>query len=624
MYFSVFVGADAGVELWRTALAQHAGWLGQRIHVEPLRLGNGTNVCFGRLECLSVNENPSVRLRHNYPTSAVGKITSGFPNAPHDSFRRVLGNGNSEAVTVDVSLQSGEVNFVIPPATPQHFYFAKMQDGYVFSDDLRLFRYLVNTQLDARAIYALFQYGAIPPKLTPYKNVQRLPGGHAFKLRSNARDTACTPFFFLKDIEQENDQLVAERKIEQTLDQILASVPEGSVMYFSGGVDSGLLASRLAWLERTDVQLINYAFDQSDEESHLAQLMASSFGMKCHRIEQQPGEVGEVLQRIGEDYSLPFGDCSTVPTNILAHKSLRWAKRSLFVIEGTGADGAFGVGDKYNAWARIYRIPSFLRKPARSVYSQFELWKGDSRMEHFCRAMRKSLDMTLGPAVVAENALAGIAYVIPAEIRAELHEAVTSSFDILSAGVDPKESLSHLDLGWVCAGRMAPKSFEPLRRHGIQTIYPFLQLPMLRVGSSIPWSVKCPAGESKGILKKLLARQVPREWVYRRKSGFAPPHRELLGSTPLQEFVRGTVLSRTNPLMDFFQRDKVTQIIERAHKQEKLCPGAYEFLWTLSFASGWFSQLPPTKPSAGSSSRDNWVRTAAKEECLALVGATAN
>jgi len=624
MYFSVFVGADEGVELWRAALAQHAGWLGLRIHVEPMRLDDGTNVCFGRLECLSVNENPSVRQTDNYRTSGLSKIISDLPNVTERPYRRVLGNGNSEAVIVDVSLQSGEVNFVIPPATPQHFYFAKMQGGYVFGDDLRLFRYLVNTQLDSRAIYALFQYGAIPPKLSPYKNVQRLPGGHAFKLRSNANDSVCTPFFFLKDIEHETEQSEAEGKIEQTLDQILASVPQGAVMYFSGGIDSGLLASRLACLERTDVELINYAFDQSDEESHLAQLMASSFGLKCHRIEQQPGEVGEVLQRIGEDYSFPFGDCSTVPTNILAHESLRWARRSLVVIEGTGADGAFGVGDKYNAWARIYRIPAFLRQPASAVYSQFELWKGDSRLEHISRAVRKSLDMALGPAVVAENALAGIAYVIPTEIRAELHEAVSSSFDTLSAGVDPKERLSHLDLGWVCAGRMAPKSFEPLRRYGIQTIYPFLQLPMLRVGSSIPWSMKCPAGESKGILKKLLARQVPREWVYRPKSGFAPPHRELLGSTPLQEFVQETVLSRSNPLMDFFQRDKVTQIIERAHKHENLCPGAYEFLWTLSFASGWFSQLPPGKSSAGSSSRDSLVRTAAKEESLALAGAIAN
>lgn len=624
MYFSVFVGADAGVELWRTALAQHANWLGQRIHVEPLRFGNGTNVCFGRLESLSVNKNPNGTHRLSYPTSAFGKITSGIQNASNDNLTRVLGNGNCDAVTVDISLQSGEVTFVVPPATPQHFYFAKMQDGFVFGDDLRLFRYLVNTQLDARAIYALFQYGAVPPKLTPYKNVQRIPGGHAFKLRSNARDPVCTPFFSVKDIEEENDPLVAEERIEQTLDHILASVPEGAVMYFSGGVDSGLLAARLARLERTDVQLINYAFDQSDDESQLAQLMASSFGMKCHRIEQQPGEVREVLQRISEDYSLPFGDCSTVPTNILAHKSLRWARHSLVVIEGTGADGAFGVGDKYNAWARIFGIPSFLRKPASSFYSQFELWKGDTRMEHFCRAVRKSLDMPLGPAVVAENALAGIAYVVPAEIRAELHEAISSSFDILSAGVDPKERLSQLDLGWVCAGRMAPKSFEPLRRHGIQAIYPFLQLPMLRVGSSIPWSVKCPAGDSKGILKKLLARQVPREWVYRRKSGFAPPHRELMGSTPLQEFVRETVLSRTNPLMDFFQRDKVTQIIERAHKHEKLCPGAYEFLWTLSFASGWFAQLPQTNPAADRFSRDSWVRTAAKEESLALVGAIGN
>jgi len=276
----------------------------------------------------------------------------------------------------------------------------------------------------------------------------------------------------------------------------------------------------------------------------------------------------------------------------MVHESLRWTQRSSVVIEGTGADGAFGVGAKHKEWARVYAMPSFLRRQAKATYFSLRLWKSDSKMERVTRVARKSIDMPLGLAVVAENALAGIAYTIPDDIRWGLHAAIRDNFEAMIASVEPRERLSFLDLVWVCAGRMAPKSFDPLRKYGIESMYPFLQTSMIRTSSSIRWADKCPGGETKGLLKALLGHTVPRNWVYRRKSGFAPPHRELLGSNVLQEFLREVVLSRENPLLDFCHVDTVKQIIERARKYKKLSPGACDFLWTLTFASGWLAQLP--------------------------------
>lgn len=625
MFFSAFVGNDQGLLLLREALTQHAHWLGLTPCAESLRLVNSKNISFGWLDSRLAKRNPRLKQTKDHIVGmSFGDSAFESPTTPEGICNRVVGLGISNAIKVEVDKPSGEVSFTIPPATPEQFYFSRTSDGYYFSDDLRLFRHLVATQLDERAVYALFQYGAIPPPLTAYKNVNRIPGGHVFRVHSNLLEHVCTPFFHLQTPEPETAESNPETKIQRALDDILTRVPESASLFFSGGVDSGLLAAQLARLGRTDVELINYSFGESDEESRLALLMASHLGMKCHQVKHDPGKAGDVLRRIAEDYSFPFGDCSTVPTNILVHESLRWTTRSDVVIEGTGADGAFGVGEKYGDWSRVYAIPTFLRQQANPAYRWLRLWKGDSSLERLGRVARKSVDMPLGPALVAENALAGIAYNIPDRIRWSLHEAIHQSFGVMSAAANPKEQLSFLDLAWVGAGRMAPKSFEPLRKHGIQAIYPFLELPMLLASSSIRWANKCPSGETKGLLKSLLARSLDRKWIYRPKCGFAPPHRELLGSAGLQEFLRGQVLSPQNPLMDFCERDKVTEMVELAHKYQKLSPGVCDFLWTLTFASGWLAQLPERMRRPSQSPLNDSVETVVEEDHHGVKVAIAN
>src|SRR6184192_13346 len=124
--------------------------------------------------------------------------------------------------------------------------------------------------------------------------------------------------------------------------------------YFSGGVDSSLLAARLSQLGRHDVRLVNYCFGREDTESPLAARVASHLGLECHQVRHELREVAQVLERVDRDYSFPFGDLSTIPTNILVHGSLSLADESRTVIEGTGADGAFGFGVEYRKWQRLY------------------------------------------------------------------------------------------------------------------------------------------------------------------------------------------------------------------------------------------------------------------------------
>lgn len=575
MFFSAYLGDVEGFGEWRLASSQHARRLGLSLKIETRELADGSRVGLGWL---------GDRLRTHRPR---------FEETAHEIVATTYGNETDESrsnvIAVHVSLRRGVLYFRVPFASPQRLYYARIRSGWVFSDDLRLVAGLTDAHLDPYAVYLLFQYGAVPPGVTLYKGVQRAPDGHELAARVAPNSIRCTqlvdtdgsqPFVGTPD--------EAERALTDRLDGILAPLPEGSVLYFSGGVDSGLLAARIARLGRHDIQLVSFAFDIADSEHRMATRMASRLGLRCERASYEPDQAVGVLERARQDYSFPFGDISTIPTNLLVHASLSHATAGSTVVDGTGADGTFGLGALFRKWDLVYAAPRPLRRLVAALYDRLSLWRTDSRIERLARFVRKSAVLPLPHSVLAQNALEGIAYDAPREVRGKLSLIGTCYLDDFGQNLTLRDQLTLFDLLWVCAGRMAPKTFDPLRARGIRPIYPYLDPAVVTLSSQLPWDVKCPSGVPKGLLKRILARDVPADWVYRRKMGFTRGSlaRAVFQSAPMQEFLHDVILSPDNPLRDFCRLDVVRKMIKHA-REDTLSVGAYTFLWTVAFATSW-------------------------------------
>ena len=603
MFFSAYLGSGAGFVPWQQAVARHAHWLGLSARVERRELVGQDLLGFAWLEHESRRgESHFSETGDRICARAYGAASpQDIPAAGGAVGGNLPGPTDGNVVRLIASLPDGELSVVVPPTTPEQFYFTRTTHGWVLADDLRIFAQVRETVLDEYAVYALLQYSAIPSAFTLYQEVQRVPTGHVMRLRRDSPAVECAPFFRPADLSRRGgDERDAEHWIQETLDAILTQVPAGAVLYFSGGVDSGLLAARFAHLGRRDVRLINYAFDAADEEHLLAVRMASHFGFTCELVPQAPEQATDVLERVGRDYSFPFGDISAIPTNALVHGSLPWAGQSGVVVEGTGADGAYGFAASYPKWRRAYAVPRVIRQQLARAYDWLDLWKFDTGLERAGRIVRKSATLPIGHAVVAQNALEGIAYDVPPQGRASFVRAVSEHLDVVTDGTTPEDRLSLLDLVWVCAGRMAPKSFDPLRLRGVSPVYPFLEPAMVSLSSTLSWETKCAGGQAKAILKRMLAREVPAEWVYRRKTGFTrgASARAMFASAPVQEFMYEVVLSPGNPLADYCRIDVVRRLVERA-RRHSLSVGAHIFLWTLAFASAWLRQQPETQAQRG-------------------------
>jgi asparagine synthase (glutamine-hydrolysing) len=573
MFLCGFLGNEAELSPWGGAVQEHARWLGLEAHIESRCLADKRTLAVARLArrtrgMVGFLEQAGQRLT----------LTTGEPTG---------------SASVVVSLPAGELTVAVPLASPEPFHYAQTAHGYLFGNDLRFFPRLVDVELDECALYALFHFGAVPPPLTIWRGIRRLPSGHRSSFVSDSPEPVSVPFLPPAYLNEATDGRVdAETRVREALDAVLADLPTEAVLYFSGGVDSGLIAARLIRAGRRDVRLLNYSFGEHDEESLLARRMASHLGLSFEEVRHDPLGVGDVLGRLGRDYSFPFEDLSTVPTNLLVHASLSSIGASDTVVEGTGADGAFGLTDTYPRWRRVYAVPEFVRRRVAHGYAGLRLWRRRWQLERLGRFVRKSAQMPLGYAVVAQNALDDIAYTVAPQARAAVLRAVRTNVEALSGGARTLEQLRVMDLIWVCAGRMASKSFDPLRRHGISPVYPFLAPAVLGVSASLSSKENGRPEEAKAILKRLLAEAVPREWVYRPKSGFTPPYREIFTGPAMQACLHDVVLDPSNPLLAFCRPGTVHELVDGTRSQRGLSSGAYEFLWALTFASNWLRQQP--------------------------------
>jgi asparagine synthase (glutamine-hydrolysing) len=483
-----------------------------------------------------------------------------------------------------IALEPTDTGFSVrvPPASPQPCFVVSAFGGRVLTDDLRLCASLTGAHLDPVGVYAMLMWGQPPAPHTLLRGVTRLAGGHRFDVQS-ASMTAVRDF--IPDPDPTLDPALAGSRVETVLDRILGAIPQHAMLFFSGGVDSSLLAARAAALGRTDIQLLNYAFGPHDPEAAHALRVAAHLRLACERVTHDAGRMVHVLDRLASDYAFPFGDLSALPTNLLVHAALgQSGGRPPVVVEGTGADGAFGMGAPYPRWRAIFALPAPLRVVGAAAYDWLRLWRFNLYAERVLRFVRKSTRLGIRPAVLAQHSLDGIAYRVPSGERALVQEPAEL--------VSPEERLSLLDLAWVCAGRMAPKTFDPLRQHGVRPIYPYLEPDLIQASTSVSWDVKCAGGEDKALLKVLLARSVPKALVYRRKSGFTPPYRTTLASAPLQAFLNDVVLAPDNPMLEFCHVPTIRALVTRVGSGAELSAGGVDFLWTLAFTSGWLRQLP--------------------------------
>lgn len=495
------------------------------------------------------------------------------------------------AITIRLRRTDHLVRIEVPLVGADQLYYRAYDDRLVISNDPR--RLSRDATIDPSALCSLLELGAIVPPLSMWREVRRFTPGRDFVIRLEnlavqLEDAAIT----WPDPVPGDPSLPPGRQADTLashIDEILvAACPNRDpVILFSGGVDSGVLAARAAALGWRDTVLLNCALGDDDPESRHAAAMARALGLEMQTVMASDGAF-ELLDAIGTTYRQPFTDHSALPTYELAMAAVRRFPATRPVIDGTGADGAFGLFGKAQSWNRLYRVPGALRRLANRAYNITALWRHASRIEYGTRVLARTAGLPAFVAAVAQNGFAGVLYHAPAKERdrvlALLEGWMVSTLPTKNDAV----RLAGLDLALVCSDRFAQKDkaiFDSAER-GI--VYPYLDRRI--VALALTRAVRWPgSSEPKRVLKELLARQVPANMVYRPKSGFAGPLARYMSHPRwLDAFDR--VLSADNELTQLLDLRRIATLRPALAGAKPIPNPTYSFIWAVVFTGLWIEQ----------------------------------
>ncbi|MBL0241368.1 MAG: asparagine synthase (glutamine-hydrolyzing) [Chloracidobacterium sp.] len=456
----------------------------------------------------------------------------------------------------------------------------------------------VTREVDYGAIDSYLSYLCVPAPETAFKQIRKLEPGHWLKWKDGNVETRryWLPDFSKKIKISEDEAIQETTRIlrESTKLRMISEVPLGA--FLSGGVDSSIVVALMAQESAAPVKTFSIGFEEQDfSELKYARRVAEHVGAEYSEFIVRPDAL-EVLPTLVEHYGEPYADSSAVPTYYVAKETRQHVTVAL---NGDGGDESFAGYERYMAMevAELYRrIPRILRRtliegPIRMLptseikktrvrdVQRFLISANESRKERYARWM----------SAIKPTAKLALLYSDEMNARVGEHNAAA----VLDEWFDRAGDLGLLD-ATLLADQMTYLPNDLLVKvdiasmaNSLEARSPFLDHKVIEFAASLPESLKMNRFRPKYLLKKVAARLVPPEVVYRRKMGFGVPIAHWFRGE-MKDFVRDVLLSPASLSRGVFRPKTIEMYIDQHIRGEvdHATP-----IWTLLMLELWYRRF---------------------------------
>jgi asparagine synthase (glutamine-hydrolysing) len=472
--------------------------------------------------------------------------------------------------------------------------YRKGRSYFAFASEIKALRCVDDEQpagkIESLEFFLRFQY--IPSPDTIFHDIYKLPPAHYFTVDFAGNISAPKRYW---DIRFETSGHTAdaqewivrcEHVIEESVKaHLVADVPFG--VFLSGGIDSTLVTLKMRKLLQGNIEAFTIGFKEEDyNELKYAETAAKKIGVRLN-YEILTRQHYDILQKIILQYDEPYGDFSCVPTWYVC----RMARQAFpMVLSGDGGDELFGGYQRYISWMNLkpYYLVKHYIKYGQFVlalqqgfhYAMSKLTHGTTNLlndfyrytvltTHNARSAlwkKEFAHLTQLPNFEFEDAhrrgrkFDKLAYAQFMDINTYLHDCILTKVDIASMA------------------------------HGLEVRPPLLDAPSMDFFRTIPLFMRYDSSKpspGKIVLKQILSRSFPEDFVYRRKMGFGiPKDLWFLEGAFLRQLLLGYLSDTTNPIYCFFNEKNLHHEI-KIHTEKN---DNSNILWLLLALSIWFDK----------------------------------
>ncbi|MCD9189486.1 MAG: asparagine synthase (glutamine-hydrolyzing) [Pyrinomonadaceae bacterium] len=452
----------------------------------------------------------------------------------------------------------------------------------------------ISREVDFNAIDSYLSYLCVPTPQTAFRQIRKLEPAHWLRWKDGKIETKryWLPDFSRKIKISEEEAIEETTRIvrEATKMRLISEVPLGA--FLSGGVDSSTVVALMAQEDSKPVKTFSIGFEEQDfSELKYAKIVADHVGAEYNEFIVKPNAL-EILPELVAHYGEPYADSSAIPTYYVSKETRNFVTVAL---NGDGGDESFAGYERHAAMkiAELYhRVPSIARKlfveTPINLFPTSELKKSRVRdakrflqaanlpkteryyrwMSTFNRtAKQEAYTKEFSEKVAAQNASHFLDQWFAKANGSGILDAtlLTDQMTYL-----PNDLLVKVDIASMAVS--------------LEARSPFLDHKVIEFAASLPENIKMKGFETKSLLKKVAARLVPKEVIYRRKMGFGVPIGNWFRGE-MKNFVKDVLLSENSLKRGIVKPEIMEKYVNEHTKAEK----DHTFqIWTLLMLELWF------------------------------------
>ena len=458
-------------------------------------------------------------------------------------------------------------------------YYAETPRGVIFASELKalLQEHSIDRSIDHRAVYHHLLFLWCPSPLTMLRAVHKLEPGYALRVRAGRVERKWR--FYDLPVDEPfvdwpvDDAVVQVRKyMTQAVErQLISDVPVGA--FLSGGLDSSsvvALAQRAMGNQRLQCFTIGFKDPRALAEGMAADLpyaqrVAKHLDVDLHTIYVGPEMVEELSKMV---FHLDEPQADPAPINALFISRLAREHGIKVLLSGAGGDDIFTGYRRHYAlmqeplWAWL---PLSLRRGMRVAASHLHATTEFQR--RVAKAFRYA-DLEGDERIAAYFhwiAPDQLAPVFSREMREALARAgaspVIQAVEGLPASVKPLNRMLYLEGKFFLADHNLNYVDKVSMASGVEVRVPLLDPDLVRLAARLPLEYKQRGRVGKWVLRRAMEPYLPREVLYRGKTGFGAPLRNWLRND-LQSHVDDLLSDASLTRRGLFEPAGVKQILE--------------------------------------------------------------
>ncbi len=394
---------------------------------------------------------------------------------------------------------NNEITIARDHAGIKPLYYFMDGETFAFASETRaLFKMIppALNEIDRESISLYWVFGYIPSPRTLYKNTFVLPRSSYLKFNIASKKLKVSQYS-INTITAKDEVEIQELVERKVLSHLIADVPVG--LFFSGGTDSSLIASILNKYDRK-LETFSLKILGRNIDNRYFSAISSKLNLNSHVFEFSGKEFEECYEDALDSLDAPIADNSIFPTYFISKKA---REKVTVVLSGEGGDELFyGYGRQRHlskmrkldndGWTNLDKL-FFLLPPFKSKNKIF------SYLFIFFKKPLSYYLLTMSP---SRGLIDGDAWRRSKEfVKSQVSDGLELDKDLYLEN----DLLRKLDVATMASS--------------LEGRVPFLD-PDIMASANDVTDLYLKSNEQKPVLKRLLEKYLPKELVYRPKSGF--------------------------------------------------------------------------------------------------------